>query len=90
MNSHIEREHQSNALEKPTNNNNNTIIGNVNNKYIPPEKQRPDKNSSFLYENHRYVIIGPSNFDKTYYELNILEKINNKRPIHIVPQSPNQ
>ena len=42
------------------------------------------------YENHRHVIIGPSNVGKTYYMLKILEKIGNKRPIHIITRSPNQ
>ena len=47
------------------------------------------KNDSTL-ENHRHVIIGPSNVGKTYYMLKILEKIGNKRPIHIITRSPNQ
>ena len=42
------------------------------------------------YENHRHVIIGPSNVGKTYYMLKILEKIGNKRPINIITRSPNQ
>ena len=42
------------------------------------------------YENHRHVIIGPSNVGKTYYMLKILEKIDNKRPINIITRSPNQ
>ena len=42
------------------------------------------------YENHRHVIIGPSNVGKTYYMLKILEKIENQRPIHIITRSPNQ
>ena len=42
------------------------------------------------YENHRYVIIGPSNVGKTYYMLKVLEKIGNQRPIHIITRSPNQ
>ena len=42
------------------------------------------------YENHRHVIIGPSNVGKTYYMLKVLEKISNKRPIHIITRSPNQ
>ena len=74
LNRHIEREHEHNVLEKPSKNNNNTIIDNVNNKFIPPENQRHDKNPSFSYENHRYVLKGPSNGSKTYYMLNILKK----------------
>ena len=42
------------------------------------------------YENHRYVVIGPSNVGKTYYMLKVVEKIGNKRPIHIITRSPNQ
>ena len=42
------------------------------------------------YENHRHVIIGPSNVGKTYYMLKVLEKIGNKRPINIITRSPNQ
>ena len=42
------------------------------------------------FENHRHVIIGPSNVGKTYYMLKVLEKIGNKRPIHIITRSPNQ
>ena len=42
------------------------------------------------FENHRHVIIGPSNVGKTYYMLQVLKKIGNKRPIHIITRSPNQ
>ena len=42
------------------------------------------------YENHRHVVIGPSNVGKTYYMLKILEKISNERPIHIITRSANQ
>ena len=42
------------------------------------------------YENHRHVVIGPSNVGKTYYMLKILEKIGDKRPIHIITRSPDQ
>ena len=42
------------------------------------------------FENHRNVVIGPSNAGKTYYMLKVLEKIGNKRPIHIITRSPNQ
>ena len=56
-----------------------TKVPNVNNK----------KNVLTL-ENHRHVIIGPSNVGKTFYMLKVLEKIGNKRPIHIITRSPNQ
>ena len=42
------------------------------------------------FENHRHVIIGPCNVGKTYYMLKVLEKIGDKRPIHIITRSPNQ
>ena len=42
------------------------------------------------YENHRYVIIGPSNVGETFYMLKVLEKIGNRRPIHIITRSLNQ
>ena len=47
-------------------------------------------NNVLTYENHRQVAIGPSNVGKTFYMLKILEKIGNKRPIHIITRSPNQ
>ena len=47
-------------------------------------------NKDSKFENHRHVIIGPSNVGKTYYMLKVLEKISNKRPIHIITRSPNQ
>ena len=56
------------------------------------EKPKIDNVNNIVstYENHRHVIIGPSNIGKTYYMLKILEKIGNKRPIHIITRSPNQ
>ena len=74
-----------------------------NNNTLPPNKfitsyQQPNienvnnNNNDIVstYENHRHVIIGPSYVGKTYYMLKILEKIGNKRPIHIITRSPNQ
>ena len=56
------------------------------------EKPKIDNinNNVSTYENHRHVIIGPSNVGKTYYMLKVLEKTDNKRPIHIITRSPNQ
>ena len=48
-----------------------------------------NKNVS-TFENRANVIIGPRNVGKTYYMLKVLEKIGNKRPIHIIVRSPNQ
>ena len=42
------------------------------------------------HENRANVIIGPRNVGKTYYMLKVLEKIGNKRPIHLITRSPNQ
>ena len=68
-----------------------TKITNVNNKKNIPKKQKLDNNPNVLtLENHRHVVSGPSNVGKTYYMLNLLEKIGNKRPIHIIIRSPNQ
>ena len=47
-------------------------------------------NKVSTYENHRHVIIGPSNVGKTFYMLKVLEKIGDQRPIHIITRSPNQ
>ena len=55
-------------------------IDNVNNK----------NNIVSKHENHRHIVIGPSNVGKTYYMLKVLEKIDNQRPIHIITRSPNQ
>ena len=53
-------------------------------------ESKPNNKNDLTLENHRHVIIGPSNVGKTYYMLKILEKIDNKRPIHIITRSPNQ
>ena len=42
------------------------------------------------YENSRHFIIGPSNVSKTYYRLRKLEKIESKKPNHIIARSANQ
>ena len=66
-------------------------IENVNNKKKLKNNINKDNNPNVLaYENHRHVIIGPSNGGKTYYMLKVLEKLGNKRPIHIITRSPNQ
>ena len=70
------------------NNNNNLIhnqqpnIENVNNK-----KNNVYNPSISTYENHRHVVIGPSNVGKTHYMLKILAK---KVTIHIITRSPKQ
>ena len=42
------------------------------------------------YESRANVVIGPRNVGKTYYMLKVLEKIGDKRPIHIITRTPNQ
>ena len=68
-------------------NNNNTVIKNVI--VTTPHQPKIDnvykKNTTVSeYENHACVAIGPRNVVKTYYILRILEKIGDKRPIHII------
>ena len=81
----INRKKYNNKEKKPK-------IDNIIKKIILPEKQKHNNNIPNIstYENHRHVISGPSNVGKTYYMLKILEKIGNKRPIHIITRSPNQ
>ena len=40
--------------------------------------------------NNRTLTVRPSNVDETYCLLKILEKIGNKRPLHIISISPDQ
>ena len=63
--------------------------------HTTPQQQKIDNvnnknNIVSKYENHRYIVIGPSGAGKTHYILKILEKIGNKRPIHIITRSANQ
>ena len=72
-------------------NNINTITENEND--TTPQQPKFDKinnNNVSTFENYAGVVIGPRNVGKTYYILKILEKIGNKRPIHIITRSPNQ
>ena len=67
-----------------------TLPPNKNNTfYQQPNIENVNKNVSTC-ENHRHVIIGPSNVGKTFYMLKVLEKIGCQRPIHIITRSPNQ
>ena len=71
-------------------NNNDTLpTKKINTSYQQPNVENVNNKVS-KYENHRHVVIGPSNVGKTYYMLKILEKMDNKRPIHIITRSPNQ
>ena len=74
--------------------NNNSLppnIENVNNKKkLKINSSNNNDDIVSTYEKHPHVIIGPSNVGKTFYMLKILEKIDKKRPIHIITRSPNQ
>ena len=59
-------------------------------KKIEKPKTNNVNNNVSTYENRANVIIGPRNVGKTYYMLKVLERIGNKRPIHIITRSPNQ
>ena len=74
-------------------NNNNTII--ENEIVTTPQQPKIDKvnNKNTIvstYENHRHVVISPSNVGKTFYMLKKLEKRGNKSLINIITRSPNQ
>ena len=71
-------------------NNINTLPPNKNNTSYQQLNIENVNNDASTYENHRHVVIGPSNVGKTYYMLKVLEKIGNKRPINIITRSPNQ
>ena len=71
-------------------NNINTLPPNKNNtSYHQPNIENVNNDAS-TYEKHRHVVIGPSGVGKTYYMLEVLEKIGDKRPIHIITRSLNQ
>ena len=61
----------------------------INTSHQQPDIENVNKKVS-KFENHRHVVIGPSNVGKTYYMIKVLEKIGNQRPIHIITRSPNQ
>ena len=72
-------------------NNINTITENeIDTKPQQPKTNKINNNNVSTIENHACVVIGPRNIGKTYYMLKVLEKIGEKRPIHIVTRSPNQ
>ena len=70
-------------------NNIDTLPPNKNNKENV-DKNKDNNPNLATYENRANVIIGPRNVGKTFYMLKILEKIGNKRPIHIITRLPNQ
>ena len=69
--------------------NNSTSIQNQQ----PKINNNNDKDNNTIvstYENHRNVVIGPSKVVKTYFMLKVLEKVGNKRPVHMITKSLNQ
>ena len=79
-----------NCYNKNKRKNNDTLpTKKINTSYQQPDIENVNNKVS-KYENHRHVVIGPTNVGKTYYMLKVLEKIGNKRPIHIIIRSPNQ
>ena len=80
---------------KRTNNFNTLTPNKKNTSYQQPNIENDDSikdNNPNLstYENRANVVIGPRNVGKTFYMLRVLEKLGNKRPIHIITRSPNQ
>ena len=72
-------------------NNINTITKNeIDTTPQQPKINKVINNNVSEFENRANVVIGPRNVGKTYYMLKVLEKIGNKRPIHIITRSPNQ
>ena len=64
-----------------------------NNIILTPNIENVNNNNNGIfsaYENRANVVIGSRNVGKTFYMLKVLEKIGDKRPIHIVTRSPNQ
>ena len=57
-----------------------------------PQQTKINKinNNVSTFENYACVVNGPRNVGKTYHILKILEKIGEKRPIHIKTRLPNQ
>ena len=76
-------------ISKRKNNINTLPQKKINTSYQQPDIENVNNKVS-EFENHRNVIIGPSNTGKTSYMLKVLEKIGNKRPISIITRSPNQ
>ena len=70
-------------------NNKNTITENgIDTAPQQPKIDKINNNNVSTFENHDCVVIGPRNVGKTYYILKTLEKIGNKRPIHIISDHP--
>ena len=85
-------------LQKNRPKTNNTLIYNeffISHEQPKIENVKNNKNnvnnpSVSTHEDQAYVVIGPTNVRKTYYMLKVLEKIGNRRPIHIITRSSTQ
>ena len=64
--------------------NENRRKNNINTIPQQPKINKVINNNVSNFENRAFVVIGPRNVGKTYYMLKVLEKIGNKRPIHII------
>ena len=59
---------------KRKNNNDTLPTKKINTSYQQPNVENVNNKVS-KYENHRHVVVGPSNVEKTYYMLKVLAKI---------------
>ena len=69
-------------------NNNIILTPNKNIENVDNNNNKDNNPNLSSYENRANVVIGPRDVGKTYYMLKVLEKIGNKRPIHIITRSP--
>ena len=67
--------------------NNNTLIQNRQPKLNSNNDNNPNVSK---YENHAYVVIDTRNVGKTYRMLKVIEKLGNKRRIHITTRPSHQ
>ena len=74
---------------KRKNNNDTLPTKKINTSYQHPNAENVNNDVS-TYETRANVVIGGRGAGKTVYMLKILEKMDNKRPIHIITRSPNQ
>ena len=59
-------------------------IENVNN-----NKNNDNNPNASTYESNAFVFIGPGNVGKTSYMLKVVERIGNRRPIHMITRYTN-
>ena len=76
--------------KKKRKNNDSTLNQNQQPKIDKVNEDNDNNPSLSANENYRHVFIDLLNVGKTYYMLKKIEKIGNKRRIHIITRSPNQ